>query len=190
MTAEQIYALPINKYGWRTMSNRIAVRLGRNVRVHNSVTLGNCVTLGNNVVLRNNVTLDDDVTLGNYVCLDEGVRLGKGVSLGNNIILGKNVMLGDNVKIGDGVRIADNTTLLSTPLAVQGTRHLATNVGPGVIQIGCQTHSFEHWTEYVLQIADDNNYTPEQGLEYQRIVAFIVAFIVANGIPAMEKVTA
>jgi hypothetical protein len=57
---------------------------------------------------------------------------------------------------------------------VQGTKHLATNDAPGSIQIGCCRYSFEIWHKNVLEIAKEHGYTEEEGLEYQRIVEFII----------------
>jgi hypothetical protein len=74
---------------------------------------------------------------------------------------------------------------LKSPLAVQGTQHLATNTAPGIIQIGCCVYTFAEWKERVLAIAELNGYTKVEGLEYQ----VIINFIIANGVAAPEVVS-
>jgi hypothetical protein len=105
---------------------------------------------------------------------------------------GKNVKFGDHIQwtttnidatVGNGAKVGDGAVFVKSPLSVQGTRHLACQSAPGVISIGCQTHDFEYWIEHVIGIARQNGYTDEEGLEYQKIVSFIVA----NGIPAAYK---
>ena len=90
---------------------------------------------------------------GNYV------KLGNYVTLGNDVKLGNYVTLGNDVKLG----------------IVCGSMHIAYVSSPGVISIGCQVHPFAHWTAHVLKIADEHGYTKAQALEYQRIVAFLIA---------------
>ena len=109
-----------------------------------------------------------DASVGNGASVGDGARVGDGASVG------------DYASVGNGASVGNDARFDKSPLAVQGTRHLACQSAPGVITIGCCTFSFEHWTTHVLGIAREHGYTKEEGLEYQKIVAFIVS----NGIPA------
>ena len=100
---------------------------------------------------------------GNYV------KLGDEVKLGNYVTLGSYVTLGDYVTLGNGV------TLAASPLAVQGTKHLAVNTGAGLIQIGCHTRTFAQWIADYEQVGTDEGYSKDQIAEYKRIIDFIVA---------------
>ena len=108
------------------------------------------------------VKLGNDVELGNDVTLGYGVELGNGVKLGNGVTLGDGVTLGNGVKLGN------------TPLAIQGTRHLATNGEPGKIQIGCVVYTFAVWKRHFKEIGKAQNYTPAQIKEYGKIIEFII----------------
>jgi len=156
------------------------VKLGDEVKLGDGVTLGNWVKLGDGVKLGNGVTLGNGVKLGDGVTLGDEVKLGDGVKLGDWVKLGDGVTLGNWVTLGDGVTLGDRVKWNTSPLTVQGSRHLAVNTAPGIIQIGCQTHSFEHWQEHVLGIAKMHGYTKKQAEEYKRIVEFIVANGVAG----------
>jgi hypothetical protein len=100
------------------------------------------------------------------------------VKLGNGVTLGNEVKLGDRVRLGNGVTLGDGVTLAVTPLAVQGSRHLACNTGPGLIQIGCHTRTFSKWIADYEQVGKNEGYSPDQIAEYKRIIDFIVT----NGI--------
>ena len=76
--------------------------------------------------------------------------------------LGYNVTLGNRVKLGN------------TPLAIQGTRHLATNGEPGKIQIGCKVYTFAAWKRHFKEIGKVQEYTPTQIKEYGKIIEFII----------------
>jgi UDP-3-O-[3-hydroxymyristoyl] glucosamine N-acyltransferase len=189
MTTEEIYALPVNGNGWRVLPSGNYVKLGKGVKLGDGVKLGNYVTLGDEVTLGDGVKLGNYVTLGNYVKLGDGVKLGdevtlgKGVklgddvTLGNYVKLGNYVTLGDEVTLGDGVKLGNYVTLGDgvTLGIVCGSKHIAYVSAPGVISIGCQVHTFAHWTAHVLKIADEHGYTKAQALEYQRIVTFLIA---------------
>ena len=158
MTVDEIYAIPISGSGWRILPNGDWVTLG------DGVTLGNWVTLGNRVKLGNGVTLGDRVTLGDWVKLGDGVKLGDWVTLGNRVTLG------------------DRVTLSQSPIAVQGSRHLATHVGPSLIQVGCMAHTFDEWVRHFSTIGKAQGYTDAQIDEYKRILDFIIAST-PDGIP-------
>ena len=168
MTVQEMYDIVPDKGGWRRLPSGVFVKLGYNVRRGDNVKLGNRVTLGDYVRLGDNVTLGDGVrlgegvTLGNYVRLGNYMRLGEGVTLGNYVTLGNRVTLGDGVELGD------------TPLAIQGTRHLATNGEPGKIQIGCEVYTFAAWKRHFKEIGKVQEYTPTQIKEYGKIIEFII----------------
>ncbi len=87
MTAEKIYAIKPNEFGWRVLPNLDCVKLGKNVRLGNDVKLDNYVTLGNDV------TLGTGATLGNYVRLGDDVKLGNYVTLGDYVTLGAGMLI-------------------------------------------------------------------------------------------------
>ena len=88
---------------------------------------------------------------------------------GNYVKLGNGVTLGNDVTLGNGVKLA------ASPLAVQGTKHLAVNTGAGLIQIGCHTRTFAQWIADYEQVGTDEGYSKDQIAEYKRIIDFIVA---------------
>ena len=90
------------------------------------------------------------------------------VKLGNNVKLGNGVTLGDYVTLGNGV------TFITSPLAVQGPRYLMVNVAKGIIQAGCQVHTFAHWQEHVEAIGKLHGCSDEDCKAYRVIVDFIV----------------
>ena len=102
------------------------------------------------------------------------VKLGDDVKLGCYVKLGDDVTLGDYVKLGHCVKLGDGVTLGNTPLAIQGTRHLATNGEPGKIQIGCVVYTFAVWKRHFKEIGKAQNYTPAQIKEYGKIIEFII----------------
>ena len=102
------------------------------------------------------------------------VRLGDYVRLGDNVTLGDGVELGDNVTLGNYVTLGDGVELDDTPLAIQGTRHLATNGEPGKIQIGCEVYTFAAWKRHFKEIGKVQEYTPTQIKEYGKIIEFII----------------
>lgn len=75
---------------------------------------------------------------------------------------------------GNGVRLGNGVTLHSTPLAVQGTKHLATNGEPGTIQIGCLVKTFSQWKRHYKEIGQVEGYSVEQIAEYGKIIDFII----------------
>ena len=127
MTTEEIYAIALNKGGWRVLPSGDGVKLGYGVK------LGDGVTLGDGVKLGNWVTLGDGVTLG------DRVKLGNGVTLGNWVKLGDWVILGNEVKLGNGV------TLDKTPIQVQCYPYIVYPHSPTQIGVGCVIHDIEYW---------------------------------------------
>ncbi len=70
--------------------------------------------------------------------------------------LGDGVKLGDDVTLGDGVKLGYGVKLGGTPLAIQGTRHLATNGEEGKIQIGCMVYTLSRPEIEVAEIRTDS----------------------------------
>ena len=82
---------------------------------------------------------------------------------------------GSYVTLGNGVTLGNYVKLAASPLAVQGTKHLAVNTGAGLIQIGCHTRTFAQWIADYEQVGTDEGYSKDQIAEYKRIIDFIVA---------------
>ncbi len=117
--------------------------------------------------------------------LPNGNRLHIGTNVQSLIDLskvGSGAVIGLDAVIGPCAVIGEKSVHLFSPLAVQGSRHLAGNYAPGIIQIGCQRHSFAYWLEHAEGIAREHGYTKEQQAEYRKIVEFIAA----TGVPAEE----
>lgn len=100
---------------------------------------------------------------------------------GNHLYLETNVTsqidlaeIGSCAEIGSGAKILEKSVIVKSPLAVQGSKHLAGNYQPGMIQIGCQLHSFQHWSQHVEGIAKQHGYSKKEQAEYRRIVDFAV----------------
>jgi hypothetical protein len=85
------------------------------------------------------------------------------------------VTLGNDVTLGNGVTLGDGVKFQTSPLAVQGSKHLAVNTGPGVIQIGCITRTFNEWLDTYEEVGKKQQYSLLQVLEYKRIIDFIIA---------------
>jgi hypothetical protein len=145
MTVEEIYALPVNQYGWRVFPTGNWVKLGDGVKLGDRVTLGPWVKLG------------DGVTLGNWVKLGDGVTLGDGVKLGNRVTLGHGVTLGD-----------DGKEFKWSPLQIQGSRHLLYVAGPNIIGIGCMQKTAAWWNEHYEAVGRKEGYEESQVEEYRR----------------------
>jgi hypothetical protein len=157
MTIEEIYVIPLGGDGWRVLPS------------------GNKVNIGANVIWPGKSV---DAQIGDDARIGDGAQIGAYARIGAYAQIGAYARIGVDAQIGDGAQIGAKVVFLKSPLAVQGTRHLATNSAPDEIQIGCRVYSFDHWTEHVLGIARENGYSKAEALEYQAIVTFIVA----NGI--------
>lgn len=147
MTVEEIYALPVNQYGWRVLPTGNYVKLGDGVRLGEGVKLGAYVTLGDGVTLCDCVRLGEDVTLG------EGVKLGAGVTLGD-----------------------DSKTFTWSPLQIQGSRHLLYVAGPTIIGVGCIRESASWWRENYRAIGLKEFYTADQVEEYKAWLDIAIAW--------------
>jgi hypothetical protein len=125
MTIQEIYALPVDGYGWRQLPS------------------GNYVKLGNDVILGNNVRL------GNYVRLGNHVQLGNDVQLGNYVKLGNHVQLGNDVKLGNYVKLGDNVTDAIDLGYCEGYRKVLACVnGVAYIGAGCRWFTLKDAVEY------------------------------------------
>ena len=51
---------------------------------------------------------------------------------------------------------------LASPLTIQGTKHAAYHVGPGLLGIGCEVHSLGWWAENLAECGQDHSYTAEE----------------------------
>jgi len=152
MTAEEIYALPVNQYGWRVLPTGYWVKLG------NEVTLGNWVKLG------------DGVTLGDGVKLGDEVKLGNGVTLGDDVTLGNEVTLGYGVTLGD-----DQKKFVWSPLQIQGSKHLVYVAGPNIIGVGCIRNTAAWWNEHYKAVGRKDGYTDGQVAEYRQWLDIAIA---------------
>ena len=54
-----------------------------------------------------------------------------------------------------------------SPLQIQGTRHFVTMSAYGYLNIGCHKKTFGEWEEQGERIGAQENYTPEQKIEYR-----------------------
>jgi hypothetical protein len=174
MTTAELYAIPVQQNGWRVLPTGNYVTLGNCVKLGDGVKLGNYVKLATGVKLGDGVTLGDCVKLGDGVTLGNYVTLGTCVKLGDGVKLGNYVTLGDDVTLGNGVTLGNDVTLGNSPMAVQGSRHLAVHVGDHLIQIGCMTLTFAQWVETFQDVGIKHGYTALQIVEYKRILDFII----------------
>jgi len=62
-----------------------------------------------------------------------------------------------------------------SPLFIQGTLYGVTNGAHGVIQIGCERHTFKEWLKNGKDIAKQHGFTDAQIKEYKAIVKFVVS---------------
>ena len=88
---------------------------------------------------------------------------------------------------GDGVKLGYGVTLDSSPLAVQGSRHLATNGESGKIQIGCHVKTFRQWQLHYAEIGKVEGYTEAEIEEYGKIIEFLIVNGRAGDTPDLKK---
>ncbi|HVJ09293.1 MAG TPA: hypothetical protein VM554_13005 [Acidisarcina sp.] len=209
LTNEELFALPVDEYGWRVLPDGdevkighgahfgISVSLGDEVRIGNETSIGGWGDIGDGVSLGDGLSIGNETRIGNRVCIGDHVRIGglnvvgEGVSIGDGASLGDGVSIGPLTRIGNHARIGNETSIAGraiigeraifhqSPLAVQGTMHLVNQHSLGKVAIGCLIHTVEHWLENYREIGEENGYTPEQIEEYGKILMFVAQ----NGVP-------
>jgi hypothetical protein len=97
--------------------------------------------------------------------------------------IGALARIGEGASIGAWARIGEGAKFEKSPLAVQGSRHIAIQNSPGKIAVGCHVHTYAQWKRCYKSIGNANGYTPEQIEEYGRILDFLIA----NSTPAEAK---
>jgi predicted acyltransferase (DUF342 family) len=123
MTAEEIYALPTNEFGWRVLPN------------------------GNRVQIGNNVHIGADVYIGADVRIDNDVYIGTGVQIGNNVHIDDLVQIGNGVHIGADVHLDYNRPLM----CIYGS-YVGNEYAQGVVRIGCELHPIEEFLSNLTAI--------------------------------------
>ena len=107
-------------------------------------------------------------------------------------MIGPNVQAPDGInlsrigawaRIGEGANIGARAKFEKSPLAVQGSKHIAIQHSDGKIAVGCQVHTHAQWNRHYKSIGNANGYTPEEIEEYGRILDFLIA----NSAPAEAK---
>jgi acyl-[acyl carrier protein]--UDP-N-acetylglucosamine O-acyltransferase len=187
MTIEEIYAIPADPGGWRILpnGNRLHIgpgvtaeidlaEIGSDAEIGSGAEIGSDAKIGSYAKIGSGAKIGSDAEIGSYAKIGSDAEIGSYAKIGSDAEIGSYAKIGSGAKIGSDAEISDKAVWLKSPLAVQGSRHLAGNYQPGKIQIGCQLHDFQYWSDHVLGIARRAGYTTEEGLEYQRIVAFIV----------------
>ena len=107
--------------------------------------------------------------------LPDGTR----AMIGARASIGERASIGAWATIGAWAMIGERARFDSSPLAVQGSRHLVTQHSAGTIAVGCEVHTAEGWLKYGERIGAKNDYTPSEIEEYRKIIAFVAA----NGVP-------
>ena len=89
--------------------------------------------------------------------------------------IGSYAKIGSGAEIGSYAKLAEKSVHEKSPLAVQGSRHLAGNYQTGMIQVGCQLHTFEFWLANYETIGQEAEYSEAEIKEYKAIIDFLVA---------------
>ena len=75
----------------------------------------------------------------------------------------------DNARVYGDARVFGGDWRTS-PLFIVGSRFSACNSKYGSIRIGCECHTFDWWEKNGKELAVQNNFTPEEIIEYQAYV--------------------
>ena len=169
------------------------VCLGDRVSLGNRVRLGNNCDLERDVVCRSRVHVELGVTIGRFtrlgndvrvgeyaylcddICLGNDVRLGRRSNIGRGVCLETGVRLGDSVDLGVAVQLRANSRFTTSPLQIQGTRHLCYHAGPRWLGIGCRLHELSWWSENITQVSRNHCYTRKQLEEYRGYLQLFIA---------------
>ena len=158
MTIEEIYAIPVDGDGWRILPNGNRLHLGSNVK--SQIDLAQ---------------IGSYAKIGSFAKIGYFAEIGSFAGIGYFAEIGDGAQIGSYAEIGYSAKIGERQVVPCSPLAVQGSRHLAGNYQPGTIQIGCLIHTFEEWRSHFIQIGEAEGYTPEQIEEYGKIIEFLIA---------------
>ena len=145
----ELFALPIDGDGWRLLPDGTRAMIGARASIGERASIGAWATIG------------------------AWASIGTGASIGERASIGAWATIGAWAMIGERARFD------SSPLAVQGSRHLVTQHSAGTIAVGCEVHTAEGWLKYGERIGAKNDYTPSEIEEYRKIIAFVAA----NGVP-------
>jgi UDP-3-O-[3-hydroxymyristoyl] glucosamine N-acyltransferase len=159
------------------------VRIGDNAQLGDSAHIGDDVQIGYSTWVNNNVRIADSTWIGDNVSIDEDTQIGNGVWIGVSTRIGDKVRIGSGTHIGDnalivgGAQIGDdahiNDSAIPNTVYIVGSRFRVSYWGEDRIDIGCLRHSIRLWREHGREIAEENNFTPEQIAEYDTYLTMI-----------------
>ena len=89
-----------------------------------------------------------------------------------NIKIGHGATIGDYAKIGYGAKIENDATIIKT-LFITGSVNTVNWWSTGIINIGCEKHSIEHWKQNFKEIGENQGYTEKQIDEYEQYILLI-----------------
>ena len=162
MTIDEIYAIPVDGDGWRLLPSGNKLMIGPNVQAPDGINL---------------------YSIGAWASIGEGASIGARANIGEGAGIGVWASIGEGASIGAWANIGVWAKFEKSPLAVQGSRHIAIQNSPGKIAVGCHVHTYAQWKRCYKSIGNANGYTPEQIEEYGRILDFLIA----NSTPAEAK---
>ena len=186
MKIAEIYAIPVDKDGWRLLPGGNRLMIGPNVQAPDGIKLS---SIGEGARIGQGVRIDEGSIIGAWVSIGAWVRIGQGARIGERARIGEESSIGARAKIcawakiGERARIGDGAEFKKSPLAVQGSRGIAIQHSPGKIAVECEVHTYAQWKRHYKSIGKANGYTPEEIEEYGRILDFLIA----NSAPAEEK---
>ena len=81
--------------------------------------------------------------------------------------------VGNGARVGSNATVGDGATFERSPLLIQGTRHAAYHVGPGVMGIGCIVQPIAEWRERCEAIGRAHWYSDAEIAEYREYIEMI-----------------
>jgi carbonic anhydrase/acetyltransferase-like protein (isoleucine patch superfamily) len=198
MKIEEIYAIPVDGDGWRLLPSGNKLMIGSNVQAPDGINLssigarasigagasiGARASIGTGASIGARASIGAGAHIGAWAHIGTGANIGARASIGTGANIGARASIGTGASIGARASIGTGAIFEKSPLAVQGTRHIAIQHSPGKIAVGCQVHTYAEWKRHHKLIGEANNYTPEEIEEYGRILDFLIA----NSAPAEAK---
>ena len=111
--------------------------------------------------VENTAQVADSAYVGENAIVSEDARVfGNASVYGNAQVYGNAHVCGNAWVYGDAL-VKDGYWLV-TPFYLHGTKHIVQICAPGIIKIGCEEHSIEHWLENYQVIGEKHGYREEE----------------------------
>jgi UDP-3-O-[3-hydroxymyristoyl] glucosamine N-acyltransferase len=152
-------------------------------RIGARASIGACARIGAWARIGEGASIGEVASIGARARIGEGASIGACASIGEGAGIGARANIGEGASIGARANIGVWAKFEKSPLAVQGSKHIAIQHSDGKIAVGCQVYTHAQWNRHYKSIGNANGYTPEEIEEYGRILDFLIA----NSAPAEAK---